>query len=366
MKYSSNAGTFRRAWRVGLTAGLAVALSAAFIAGDAHAQRPGFVLELNGDGQRIITDASAGSMGVAGAAAKTVEAWAYTTVWDDSAAIFAFGAPGTSGHDYAFRVRGGENQWRAQFWGGDLDFDFPSHEQWVHFAIAYTGTQAIAYANGQQVGTLTRELDTAADNPFRIGWWPHRGEDQTFGGKIAEVRVWNRALSAAEIQGNMHRSLNGDEAGLVGYWPLNTSSGTTAPDLAGGNDGTFEGSPAWVFEWPFVQDLTSRIVSQGQAVTLGPVQVYAPEGDVSYQWYLDGDAIPGATESSYTIGSAVLADAGVYHVVADDDRDQTPVQSAQAQISVWENLPVGGAAGLILLGAGLAGAGAWVARRNRA
>ncbi|MDE2144749.1 MAG: hypothetical protein KGJ01_02170, partial [Patescibacteria group bacterium] len=35
--------------------------------------------------------------------------------------------------------------------------------------------------------------------------------------------------------------------GLVGYWPLNEGSGSTAKDESGwGNDGTINGSPAWV------------------------------------------------------------------------------------------------------------------------
>ena len=343
----------------------------ALFAGDAQAQRAGNVLDFDRSSW-VETEVGAGDLGIDGSNPKTIEAWAYTRTFDDSAAIFALGAPGTDQLDFALRVRGDEDEgivdeWRAQFWGGDMDFEYPSHNEWVHFALVWTGEQAIAYANATQVATWSdATLDTEPDTPFRIGWWPHRGEDQAFDGKIAEVRVWNRAVSAAELQSNMHASLNGDEDGLVGYWPLNEGSGDVAEDWAQGNDGSFEGNPEWVFEWPFVTDLTSQIVSLGQTVTLGPVEVYDAGEDATYEWFLDGEPIAGADEAGYTITDAQLDDAGTYHVVVDDERDTTPVESAHVNVDVWENLPAAGFGALALLGAALAGGGAWVARRNRA
>jgi len=68
-----------------------------------------------------------------------------------------------------------------------------------------------------------------------------------FDGKIDEVRVWNYARSEGEIQADMHRRLNGDEPGLVGYWRFDEGTGSTTSDsTANGNDGTLVGVPDWV------------------------------------------------------------------------------------------------------------------------
>ena len=59
------------------------------------------------------------------------------------------------------------------------------------------------------------------ENDLSIGTYKDNNETYRFKGKIAEVRLWKLALTAQEIQQNMHRRLQGNESGLVGYWPLN-------------------------------------------------------------------------------------------------------------------------------------------------
>jgi len=65
-------------------------------------------------------------------------------------------------------------------------------------------------------------------------------------GDIDEVSIWNRALSQAEIQANMNKSLTGNEGGLVGYWPFEEGSGTTTADRTpNNNNGALSGNPTW-------------------------------------------------------------------------------------------------------------------------
>ncbi len=66
-------------------------------------------------------------------------------------------------------------------------------------------------------------------------------EDQyspNYDGLIADVRVWDHGLSAAEISDRNMKSLTGLEHGLVGYWPLmnqkNENQKSGYQDLAGG------------------------------------------------------------------------------------------------------------------------------------
>jgi glucose/arabinose dehydrogenase/predicted phage tail protein len=73
---------------------------------------------------------------------------------------------------------------------------------WTHVALTYNGATLTLYVNGTAVASqaATGPLQTNA-NPLRIGGNVPYGE--FFHGVIDEVRVYNRALSAAEIQADM-------------------------------------------------------------------------------------------------------------------------------------------------------------------
>jgi hypothetical protein len=73
---------------------------------------------------------------------------------------------------------------------------------WTHLAGTYDGSTLKLYANGVLMGSkaVTGSL-AATTNPLRIGGntiWR-----EFFHGQIDEVRLYNRALSAGEIQGDM-------------------------------------------------------------------------------------------------------------------------------------------------------------------
>jgi hypothetical protein len=62
-----------------------------------------------------------------------------------------------------------------------------------------------------------------------IGGSLTRWDNRNFDGKMAEVRIWNKARTQKEIQADMSRRLTGWEANLVAYWPLDevVSEGST-------------------------------------------------------------------------------------------------------------------------------------------
>lgn len=83
-------------------------------------------------------------------------------------------------------------------------------DQWYISSVVRNGTTVTHYLNGEPDGSGTSTSSIATVNPFTIG----NGHDYTseaFGGTIAAVRVYNRALSAAEVQLNFFalRSLYG-------------------------------------------------------------------------------------------------------------------------------------------------------------
>ncbi|MCP4656293.1 MAG: PASTA domain-containing protein, partial [bacterium] len=63
-----------------------------------------------------------------------------------------------------------------------------------------------------------------------------------FAGLVAEVRLWNQALSAEEIAAGKSLRTTGDEEHLAGDWPLDEASGSVVLNRSsGGPDGTLTG-----------------------------------------------------------------------------------------------------------------------------
>jgi hypothetical protein len=123
--------------------------------------------------------------------------------------------------------------------------------QWHHVAGTYDGQQMKVYVDGVEKATQAIASDSInynTENDLLIGMFKDDNEFYAFGGKIAEVRLWDRARSQDEIKAGMNYPIQGNEAGLVGYWPMNECSGNTVTDKTGkGNNGIINGA-TWVQE----------------------------------------------------------------------------------------------------------------------
>ena len=79
---------------------------------------------------------------------------------------------------------------------------------WTHVAITYDGAALRLFINGTQVASqATTGAIQATDNPLWIGGNSPYGE--YFQGLIDEVRVYNRALTQADIQADMNGPVPG-------------------------------------------------------------------------------------------------------------------------------------------------------------
>lgn len=81
-------------------------------------------------------------------------------------------------------------------------------DTWSHVATTYDGTTIRVYVNGEQVGTKAQSGPlVTSTGPLRFGGdaiWP-----EWFKGSLDEIRVYDHALTAAEIQGDMDRPVSG-------------------------------------------------------------------------------------------------------------------------------------------------------------
>jgi len=119
-----------------------------------------------------------------------------------------------------------------------------------HVAVVVQGTTMTLYLNGIAVGS-----EVAATPPVFAGdLWILGAETDGGGfgaagfiGLLDEVRVWNTARSAADIQCTMNWALTGTESGLYARWDMNENAfALAAADSAGSFDATLFGDPSFV------------------------------------------------------------------------------------------------------------------------
>ncbi len=118
---------------------------------------------------------------------------------------------------------------------------------WVHVCSTWDGTEGAAgitlYKNGVALapsssGDLGAALD---DSAFNLTFGSVTAGTSRFGGGLDDMRIYNRALSAAEVTSiyNLQTTCTASTAGLVGHWTLDETSGSSIADSAGSNTGTW-------------------------------------------------------------------------------------------------------------------------------
>jgi hypothetical protein len=110
------------------------------------------------------------------------------------------------------------------------------------------------YVDGELIAELTDGISaiTTPDKMFTLGGSAvdmsstgSIGETDGLSGHFAELSVWNRALSSAEVNGLYTKTsrLVGNESGLVAYWPLAGTPGMAAADYKFPNLAATSGVP---------------------------------------------------------------------------------------------------------------------------
>ncbi len=113
-------------------------------------------------------------------------------------------------------------------------YAYPFGSTWRHAAGVRDGDDTILYLDGVEVARNTGVISGSlynATHRFGLGQSHVGGWQLPFNGRIADVRLWDHARSGQQIADNRSFRLKGNEAGLIGYWPLNEGEGSTVFDL---------------------------------------------------------------------------------------------------------------------------------------
>ena len=118
--------------------------------------------------------------------------------------------------------------------------------QWHHIVAVFDKPTMRIFVDGveEATGSYNYDINYDVTTITLIGASNWKRTSQRFSGNISEVRIYNRALSATEVD-DIYRHHDVTD-GLVGYWKFDEGSGSIAYDSSGNNNnGTLYGDPVW-------------------------------------------------------------------------------------------------------------------------
>ncbi|MFH1294603.1 MAG: DUF2341 domain-containing protein [Candidatus Aenigmatarchaeota archaeon] len=181
----------------------------------------------------------------------TLEAWVYPNDNTEVAVIH-------KGNHYSMYINGSGNlsyadsiTWSYDTIGG---YGYVPTGQWSHLAITFDGANINFYIDGNNVGTKERAGSLSNDGSLPVlGCYAGSSGGTTctnspFNGTMDNVRVWNRSLSATEINSSRDSLHPPSRDGLVAWWSMDEPSGDVIQDyhwIVDGNygaGGSFDGT----------------------------------------------------------------------------------------------------------------------------
>ncbi len=257
----SNIGNTGYWWRVAVSSGTIITYSEELFAG--RFTTAARALSFDGtDDAIVVRDSTAFDFGTGDF---TIEAWINSNDLTTTHGIISDFNNSAAGSMRLMTTPTGE---LAASIGSDV-YDLKSPEgtltlnKWDHIALTRAADSAFLYLNGSRVaatsGLVARSLNS--DVNMTIGKQAS-GTGFNFKGQIDEVRIWNVAVSEEDLLARYYTQLNGDEAGLLAYYQMNHTSGTSiankitkriGADWTGASAGVT--SPSWVTSGALVDNL---------------------------------------------------------------------------------------------------------------
>ena len=118
--------------------------------------------------------------------------------------------------------------------------------KWTYLSATYNKTSCSFYQDGSLLGSFNYSQSTLkSETPFQmgVGYVAPGTFSEYMNGNLANVAIWNRALSSDEINSVMWKAAgsltDSEKNGLQAWYSLDDIDGTSVPDSSGnGNNGT--------------------------------------------------------------------------------------------------------------------------------
>ncbi len=121
---------------------------------------------------------------------------------------------------------------------------------WHHVAVTLSGGTGKIYIDGILTGTNSAYAYTPAALGATIHNYLSKSEyptDPYYNGYLDEVRFWNLTRTQAQIQSNMNKTVATNSSGLVAYYKLDESTGTSVREsVSGSTTATANNGLAWL------------------------------------------------------------------------------------------------------------------------
>ena len=176
--------------------------------------------------------------------AGAISVWINPTAVGDNDIIVGFGDTGTChGSTIGLGLWNVVRPWHCL---GDWDWHSTtpvSANEWTHLAYTWDDTTEYIYKNGQFSESRPRNFNYAV-GLARIGngWWGD--SSNAFPGLIDELKVFNRTLSADEIEA-LNENLSSPPQDAAVKWTFEEGTGTTTDDIMGANNAALVNGPLW-------------------------------------------------------------------------------------------------------------------------
>ncbi len=143
---------------------------------------------------------------------------------EEEANMFRFGENGSAGGDILQWVLPGGRCFSSTHF---------KTNRWYLVSCTYDGSTFKMYVDGVEDAQASGTGKATPFQRFELGMsWGNYRNSQFFQGRLCEVRLWNRALTASEIAMGF-AGVNTHSEGLVAYWKMNEGEGHIFHDATG-------------------------------------------------------------------------------------------------------------------------------------
>ena len=171
-----------------------------------------------------------------------MEFWFKASDFNKDGNILSYGFTETNG--LALAMKDGKMQLSMN--GLSESFACATNTTWHHYAISYNAIEEKLYLiqddgaliNGNM---LTIENVPPLENNATLIMGAN-SVNNAFAGNIHDLRVWSKALSAADVYADMYTILNGQEMGLMSYYRMDEAFGTLIEDKASARHAVIDGA----------------------------------------------------------------------------------------------------------------------------